>query len=62
MLPILLLSLAMGAAVSLIVRYLPTLWIKLLVGIPAGIIMYFAGAILFKFPEFKELMNIIKRK
>lgn len=62
MLPIFLLSLIMGATVWLLVGIIPNLWAKLIAGILTGVIIYGAGSVIFKFPELKELISIIKRK
>ena len=62
MLPILIHSLIMWALVLLIVNLMPTLWLKLIIGVLAGIIYYIAGAYIMKFPEMNELLTILKLK
>ena len=63
LLPTLILSLAMGAAVYLTVTFVPmNSWISLSVGVIEGILIYAVLARLLKFSEFSELLSIIKRK
>ena len=59
---ILLHTLVMGAITYWVVCMLPNLWLKLIVGILAGMAYYIAGAYLMKFEEMKELLLILKRK
>jgi O-antigen/teichoic acid export membrane protein len=59
---ILLHSLVMGAIVFGVVCMLPNLWLKLIMGILAGMAYYIAGAYLMKFEEMQELLLILKRK
>ena len=61
--PTLLLSLAMGAAVYATVTLVPMPpALGLATGVVEGIAIYVAGAMLFRFSEFKELTQIIHRK
>ncbi|MCQ2137427.1 MAG: lipopolysaccharide biosynthesis protein [Bacteroidales bacterium] len=62
MIPILILTFTMGAAVWLLVSIIPNIWAQLIVGILAGVVIYGAGSYIFKFPELQELINLIKRK
>lgn len=62
MMPILILSLTMGAAVWLLINIISGLWAKLIAGILAGTAIYITGAIVFRFPELRELIDILKRK
>lgn len=62
MLPILILSLVMGVAVWFIVQMIPNMWLQLVVGVLAGAVLYIGAAVLFKFPELKELIDIARRK
>lgn len=62
LLPILLHSLVMWAVVHVIVYFMPTTWLKLIVGVLSGIIYYIAGAYIMKFPEMDELLTILKLK
>lgn len=63
LLPTLLISMLMGMAVYLTVTYIPMKsWLALFVGIIEGIILYIAMANILKFPEFSELITIIRRK
>ena len=62
LLPILIHSLIMWALVLLIVNLMPTLWLKLIIGVLAGMIYYIAGAYIMKFPEMDELLTILKLK
>lgn len=62
LLPILLHSLVMGGIVAIVVYFMPTLWLKLIVGVISGIIYYIAGAYIMKFPEMDELLTILKLK
>lgn len=59
---ILLHTLVMGAITYWVVCMLPNLWLKLIVGILAGMAYYIAGAYLMKFEEMKELLLILKLK
>lgn len=62
LLPILLHSLVMWAVVHVIVYFMPTTWLKLIVGVLSGMIYYIAGAYIMKFPEMDELLTILKLK
>ena len=62
LLPILIHSLIMGAFVLLVIHFMPTLWLKLIVGVLSGMIYYIAGAYIMKFPEMDELLTILKFK
>lgn len=56
------LCLVMGAVALTAVKLLPTLWSQLGVAVFAGAFVYVAGAQLFRFPEMKEVCDILKRK
>ncbi len=61
LLPIFLLSLAMGAGVWCLVTFLPlSPVLQLAVGIPAGVLIYVVGAILFRMPELTEACQLIR--
>lgn len=63
LLPTLLLSLFMGAAVYAIVTFIPMHSVlALCVGVIAGFAIYVLAAKLLSFPEFTELSSILKRK
>ena len=62
MTPTLLASFAMGAAVYFAVMPFDNDWVKLAVGIPAGIIIYLVIAWLFKLPELQEAINMIRNR
>ena len=62
LLPVLIHSLVMGGIVLLVVHFMPTLWLKLVVGVLAGVVYYIAGAYIMKFPEMDELLAILKLK
>lgn len=62
LLPILVHSLVMGGIVLLVVNFMPTLWLKLIVGVLVGIVYYIAGAYIMRFPEMDELLTIMKLK
>lgn len=62
LLPILIHSLVMCALVLLIVNLMTTLWLKLIIGVLSGIIYYFAGAYIMRFPELDEILVILKIK
>ena len=62
MTPTLLNSLAMGAIVYLATIPLSTEWLKLVVGIPVGIVFYLAVAKIFRLPELQEAIDILHRK
>ena len=59
---ILLLSVLMGMSVYSVILFIPHNWLRLIVGVSIGIILYTAGASLLKFPEWTDLINIIKEK
>lgn len=62
LLPIFIHSLIMWGLVLFIVNLMPSLWLKLIVGVVAGMIYYIAGAFIMKFPEMNELLTILKLK
>ena len=62
LLPIFIHSLVMWGLVLLVVSLMPNLWLKLIVGVLAGMIYYFAGAFIMKFHEMDELLTILKIK
>lgn len=62
MAPTLLASLAMGAIVYFAVMPIDSDIIKLAVGIPIGIVIYFVIAKIFRMPELQEALDIIHRK
>ena len=63
LLPILLLSLGVGAAVYFTVCLINmNSWALLSLGVAEGIILYVVFAKLLRFPEFKELAGILRRK
>lgn len=59
LLPVLLHALVMGLIVWLIVHFLPSLWLKLTVGVVAGIVYYLAGAYIMRFDELNELLSLL---
>lgn len=62
MTPTLLNSLVMGAAIYFLTMPLESNVLKLAVGIPAGMLLYLAVAWLFRLPELKEAIDIIRRR
>lgn len=60
--PVIMHSLAMWLLVSVIVHFMPNLWLKLIVGVLSGMVYYIVGAYLMKFPEMDELLTILKLK
>ena len=62
LLPILIHSLVMCGIVLLVVHFMPTIWLKLIVGVLTGMVYYIAGAYIMKFPEMDELLTILKLK
>ena len=60
--PVIIHSLAMWLLVSVIVHFVPNLWLKLIVGVLSGMAYYIVGAYLMKFPEMDELLTILKLK
>ena len=62
MTPTLLNALAMGAVVYLVTMPLSGEWLKLVVGIPVGMVFYIAVAWLFRLPELKEARDILHRR
>lgn len=62
LLPVIMHSLTMWLLVSVIVYFMPNLWLKLIVGVLSGMVYYIVGAYLMKFPEMTELLTILKLK
>ena len=63
LMPIFLLSVSMGAVVYLVINILSIHPLAQLgIGIVTGILYYILFALLFKFTEFKELLQLLKRK
>ena len=62
LLPILLLSLAMGVVVLLSVWFISSNLLKLIVGVIVGVIFYILVARLFKMEELSDLLSLVKRK
>ena len=62
LLPTLLLSLTMWGVVYFIISFLTGSLLQLITGICVGVVYYIAFAFLFRFPELKELLSIIRRK
>lgn len=62
MLHILFLSALMGFIVYFTTLFVPYSWLKLIIGISVGITTYTIGASMLKFPEWIDLVNIIKEK
>lgn len=62
MTPTLLNALVMGAVVYLVTMPLSSEWLKLVVGIPVGMVFYIAVAWLFRLPELKEALDILHRR
>ena len=60
--PVIMHSLAMWLLVSVIVHFMPNLWLKMIVGVLSGMVYYIVGAYLMKFPEMNELLTILKLK
>ena len=60
--PVFVHSLIMWGLVLFIGSLMPTLWLKLIVGILAGMAYYIGGAYIMKFPEMNELLSILKLK
>lgn len=60
--PVLLHSLVMCVLVHLVVYFMPTLWLKLVMGIIVGATYYIGGAYLMKFEELDETLTILKLK
>ena len=62
MTPTLLNAIVMGAVVYLVTMPLSTEWLKVVVGIPAGIVFYLAVAKIFRLPELQEALDILHRR
>lgn len=62
LMPILLHSLIMWGLVVVIVHLLSSLWLKLIIGLLAGMVYYIVGALVLKFSEADELLKILKIK
>ena len=55
-------SLVMGFIVLLVMYFMPTIWVKLIVGVLSGMVYYIFGAYVMRFPEMDELLTILKFK
>ena len=62
LMPIFIHSFVMWVLVLLVVHFMPTLWLKLIVGVLSGMVYYITGAFLMKFPEVDEILKILKLK
>lgn len=62
LLPTLVLSVTMWGVVFFTISFLTGSFLQLIIGIVVGIIYYIVLAFLFRFPELKELLSIIRRK
>ena len=60
LMPILLLTLFMGLCVYIITLVLPGYPLQLIVGVTTGVIFYVGLAYLFKMPELKEMLSLLK--
>lgn len=61
-LPIFLNALVMGGVVFFIIEYIPFEWLKLLIGIISGAIVYMIGAYLFTKRELQEVTDVLRRR
>jgi len=62
LMPVLFQSLLMGGIVFYAIRFVPSNGVKLVVGIGAGILIYFLLSLLFKSKEFRALLEIVLKK
>jgi O-antigen/teichoic acid export membrane protein len=62
LLPILFLSLVMGAVVYISVLFIPSNIVKLFVGVVVGVIFYIVVARIFRMEELTDLFSLVKRK
>ena len=62
MTPTLLNSMVMGAVIYLVTAPMTNELLKLAVGIPLGIVVYLLIAWVFRLPELKEAIDIIRRR
>ena len=62
LLPIICLSIGMFIFVQYTINIIPNTFMQLICGVSLGILIYLFGSYLLKFPELKEVMNIIRRK
>ena len=60
--PTLLLTFVMGGGVYLLTTLFANVYVQLGVGIVAGVVFYTGGSYLFRFPEMRELVSIIRKK
>ena len=60
LLPVFMHSMLMWVIVRAIVCFIPILWLKLVVGILAGMTYYIGGAYIMKLPEMNELLAILR--
>lgn len=60
--PVFLHSLVMCVLVHVVIYFIPTLWLRLVMGIAVGIAYYISGAYLMKFRELDEALTILKLK
>ena len=62
LLPIFLNSLVMGCVVIFTIGFIPYDWLKLLIGILSGAIVYTIGAYLFTKRELQEVTDVLRRR
>ena len=62
LLPVLVHSIIMGFLVILVSHIMPTLWLKLIIGVVVGMVYYVSGAYIMRFKEMDELLIILKLK
>lgn len=61
LIPLLLHSLTMGVVILVIVFFTPTIPLKLILGVLAGMIYYIGGAIMMKFEELMGIISILRK-
>lgn len=60
--PVLLLTFGMGGSVYMVTTLFTDVYVQLIMGVMVGIFIYVGISYLFRFPEMKELVSIIRRK
>lgn len=61
LMPIFLLSISMGLFVSLITSFVSLSWLKLVIGIPSGILFYYIFSLLFHMEEMQFIRNLLSK-
>ena len=60
--PMLFASFAMGEMVYALTLVINSVYLQLILGIPAGVAVYLGISVAFKFPELREVIGMVRRK